>query len=241
MAQRRARGLFVDAPVFEGFPERSLHTAPGHRGGSGRQRDATTARCREDQDGMTRRDPILAQPFPRPLGHGDIPSFPTLPVADVDQQASAVEIAHLELGAFLQAQPTGGGRGEAHAVAGPSHAGETPLARLAAEEHRQLFLAWRTHQAQGGPIALERMVEEELETAQGEGPGTARGVRDVLAREDVVAECFLGDAVGGLVLRLRQLADSPDIPLLGPGGQASELPVFDQPLASWGDGDPSCT
>jgi hypothetical protein len=39
---------------------------------------------------------------------------------------------------------------------------------------------------------------------------------------------------------LRQLADGPDRPLLGPCGQASELPVFDHALASSGHGSPSC-
>jgi hypothetical protein len=78
---------------------------------------------------------------------------------------------------------------------------------------------------------VEGLVEEALETAQGGGTGTARVGLDVLESEAVVAEFFLGDAVGGLVRRLRQLADSPDIHRLGPCGQASEWQVFEQPLA----------
>ena len=63
----------------------------------------------------------------------------------------------------------------------------------------------------------------------------------MLEIQAVITECYLRDAVGGLVLVLRELADSPDRHLLGPCGQASELPVFDHPLAQLSHGDTSCT
>ena len=64
---------------------------------------------------------------------------------------------------------------------------------------------------------------------------------DVLAIEEVITEFYLRDAVGGLVAVLRELADSPDLHLLGPCGQASELQVFDHPLAQLSHGETSCT
>ena len=66
-------------------------------------------------------------------------------------------------------------------------------------------------------------------------------MRNVLEREEVITEFYLRDAVGGLVVMLRELADSPDIHLLGPCGQASELQVFEHPLAQLSHGDTSCT
>jgi hypothetical protein len=66
-------------------------------------------------------------------------------------------------------------------------------------------------------------------------------VLDVLEIEEVVTEFFLREAVRGLVVMLRQLADSPDRHLLGPFGEASELQVFDHPLAQLRHGDTSCT
>src|SRR5439155_7762162 len=39
----------------------------------------------------------------------------------------------------------------------------------------------------------------------------------------------------------RQLAHSPDRPLLSPFGQASELYILDHPLWEWGQDDPSWT
>jgi hypothetical protein len=103
MPPRVHRRVCVEATVVEGVPERSLHTAPGHRGGGGRLRDPAAPRRREDQDGMARRTPRLAQPCQRPWWHGDRPILPALPVTDVDQQARAIAIAHVERGAFLPA------------------------------------------------------------------------------------------------------------------------------------------
>jgi hypothetical protein len=82
---------------------------------------------------------------------------------------------------------------------------------------------------------------EKLEAAQGDGTGTARVVLDVREREAGVTEFFLRDAMGGLVVMRRQLADGPDVHLLGPFGQASEWQVFDPPLAPLSHGSTSCT
>jgi len=66
-------------------------------------------------------------------------------------------------------------------------------------------------------------------------------VRNVLEIEEVITEFYLRDAVGGFVVVLRELVDSPDIHLLGPCGQASELQVFKHSLAQLSHGDTSCT
>ena len=84
------RRVLVDTALLAGFPERALHTAPGHRGGGGRPREPTTTRGREDQDWMTGRDPRLAQPGQRPVRHGDSPNVPARPATDVDQQTRAL-------------------------------------------------------------------------------------------------------------------------------------------------------
>jgi hypothetical protein len=165
--------MCVDAAVFEGSPERALHTAYGHWGGSGRQRVPTTAWCREDQDWMTVRDPILAKPGQRPVRQGDIPIFPALTVTDVDQYTRAIDIGHLQMGPLLKPETTGVDRGEAHAVARPSYAVEKPANLFETEDHRQLFLAWRSHKTPGGPVAVEGLLEEERDAAQRDRARTA--------------------------------------------------------------------
>ncbi len=95
-------------------------------------------------------------------------------------------------------------------------------------------------EGQRGPCVLQRVLREKLAAAQGDGTRAARVVRDVLEREERATECFFREAVGGLVVMVRQLPDGPDLPLLGPFGQASQLPVFNHPLAQWRHGSTSC-
>jgi hypothetical protein len=195
MPQRVHGRMCVDAAVCEGFPERALHTAPGHGGGSGRPRVPTTAWCREDQDWMTVRDPILAKPGQRPVRQGDIPIFPARTRTDVDQQTSASDIGPLQMGPLLKPETTGGDRGEAHAVARQSHAVETPAHLFEPEDHRQLFLAWRSHTTPGGPVAVEGLLDAEREAAQRDGARTAGVLLDMLDGEEVLAACFLTEHV----------------------------------------------
>jgi hypothetical protein len=78
-------------------------------------------------------------------------------------------------------------------------------------------------QGQRGPLSRQGGRIDKLDTAQGDGTGAARVRLDGFEIEAVVAPFFLCEAVGGLVVMLRPLADGPDSHLLGPCGQASEL------------------
>jgi hypothetical protein len=93
---------------------------------------------------------------------------------------------------------------------------------------------------QRGPFLAQGVLIAKLDAAQGAGPGTARVGRDVRAREAGGTAFLRRDAVGGLVVMLRRLADGPEVQLLGPFGQATEWPVFEQPLAPLSHGDASC-
>jgi hypothetical protein len=113
----------------------------------------------------------------------------------VDPQTRAINIGHLQMGPLLKPETTGVERGEAHAVARQSHAAGQLADLFEAEDHRQLLLAWRAHKAQGGPVTVEGLFEEELDAAQRNRARTA-GVRlDMLEGEEVLAEVFLSDQV----------------------------------------------
>ena len=185
----------VEAAVGAGFPARALPTAPGQWGGSGRQRVPTTAWCREDQDGMPVCDPRLAQPGQCPVRHGDIPILPALTLTAVAQPTRALAIGPLQRSPLLQPETTGVDRGEAHAVARPSHAAEQPAHRFATEEHRQLLRAWRAHTTPGGPVAVEGRLDEALDAAPRDRARTAGVLLDLLDGEAVWAECFLTEQV----------------------------------------------
>jgi hypothetical protein len=169
-------------------------------------------------------------------GKGTVPIFPARPVTDLDQRASAVDSLPVEMGAFLQAQTTGVERGAAHAVARQSHAAEQPADLVAAEDHGQFLLPWRAHKAQGRPVSVEGLFEEELDAAQRDRARTA-GVRlDILDVQEILSECFLGDHVWGRVIVLSQLAHGPDRHRLRTCRQTPELKARDHALAQLGPG-----
>jgi hypothetical protein len=86
---------------------------------------------------------------------------------------------------LLKPETTGVDRGEAHTGARQSHAAKKLADLFAAEDHRQLFLAWRSHKAQGGPVTVEGMFEEELDAAQRNHARTAGVLLDILDVEEV--------------------------------------------------------
>ena len=164
--------------------------------------------------GSTRRDPRRAKPFPRPVGPEDRPICPALPAPDVEPHARALEGAPVELGAFLQAQAPGGERGEAHAVARPSHAAEPPADRCAAEEHRQRGLAWRAPTAPGGPVAVEGLCEAARQAAPRERARPAGVLLDRRAGAAGRSACCRRAHVWCVAIVRRQWAHGPAVPVL---------------------------
>ena len=99
------------------------------------------------------------------------------------------------MGPLLKPETTGVERGAAHAGARPSHAAETRADLFEAAAHWQLLLAWRAHQAPGGPVTVEGMFAEARDAAPRHRARTA-GVRlDMLDVEAVWAEVFRSDHV----------------------------------------------
>jgi hypothetical protein len=149
----------------------------------------------------------------------------------MNQQASAVDIGDLKMGAFPKAQTAGVDGGEADPVAQESDTAENPVHLLTAEDDRQLFLAWGANKGEGRPLSGERMLEEKLDPAQGDGARAAGVLLDMLEVEEILSELFLGDQGRGFVIVLRQLAHGSDVHLLSPFRQAPELETFDHSLS----------
>ena len=84
-----------------------------------------------------------------------------------------------------------------------------------------------------GQRTLERVFVEELQAAKGDGGAAARPVFDVFDVEKVLPQFLVADLIGRLVIMLGELADSPDIHLLGARRHAAQLQVFDHPLLEW--------
>jgi len=149
------------------------------------------------------RDPILAKQLQRTMWQGNITIFPAFTTTDVDKQARTIKMWDLKMGALLQAQTTGVDRGEADSGAGSSDTAEHPSNLFEAEDHRQLLLAWCSNKAEGGPVSVEGVLEEELDAAKRDRARTAGVIFDMLAVEEVLSKFFLGDSVWGFAIVLR--------------------------------------
>jgi hypothetical protein len=89
------------------------------------------------------------------------------------------------------------------------------------------MLGRRAHEVENRPFSIERLLKEEPDSAQGDGGRVARVMLDVDDAEEVLAEFFLGDQVGRLVIMFGELADGSGVRLLSPLGEPSELKTLD--------------
>jgi hypothetical protein len=81
------------------------------------------------------------------------------------------------------------------------------------------------------PLALERLLVEELDAAQGNRDGSSLELALVLEVEEVAAKLFFVDLLRGSSVVLGELPDTRDVGLLGSLGVAGELEVVDHALA----------
>jgi len=77
---------------------------------------------------------------------------------------------------------------------------------------------------------VEGLAEEELDAAQSNGSGGPGVVPDIFHPQEVLAEFFLGDKVGRLVVMVGKLTNGPQVTFLGPFRHAVELQVFEHTL-----------
>ena len=88
---------------------------------------------------------------------------------DVNQLASAVDVADLKVSAFLQAQSTGVEGGQTSPIAQQSDLRENLSDFFPAQDDGQFLFARRAHQLECGERTLESVLVEELQAAQGDG------------------------------------------------------------------------
>jgi hypothetical protein len=100
-----------------------------------------------------------------------------------------------------------------------------------AQDDRQFLLTRRARQIEGRPLALERLLVEELEATPHDRVGAGRYLFLVRAIPKILAQFFFGDQIRRLGVILRQVFDGAHIAILRLGGQALQLQIFDQALA----------
>jgi hypothetical protein len=88
---------------------------------------------------------------------------------DVQHHAGASDIGHLKACALHQTESATVDRRQTRAINGNPDFSQNPPHFLLAQDHRELLLARRPEEAQGGPIAVQRLLVEELDPAQRDG------------------------------------------------------------------------
>jgi hypothetical protein len=223
VAERVDRSPRMETARVAGSPTGVWPTAAGPRCGGRGHACTTPAWGGQEPYGMAVDVPVLASPLQSRPWKRHIAVLGAFASAHVDQPACPVNVRDLQVSACLKAPATGVDGGETHPRAPPFEVCQHGADLCATADDREFLCTWGSDTGQRGPWSRQGVLRETRETAQGDGTGAARVMLDVFKIEEVVAPFCLGDAVGGLVVMLRQLADGPDRPLLGPCGQASEL------------------
>ena len=149
----------------------------------------------------------------------------------MDQSAGAVDLRHLETRALQQPQATGVDGDEAEPIDGqPDQRQDAPDLVAAEDDGQPVRLRW-AHQRQDRERLAERVLDEELDAAQGDRDGGPRAVLDRREVQEVLPQLLVGHEVGRFVEVRGQLADGADVGLLGPRRERAELHVLEHALA----------
>ena len=202
------RGL-LHAAGAQGEPKGALEGGAIHRLGRGGGTLAAVAFGREEELGMPVGLPLLAQPVERALGQRDVAVGLALAAADVEEPALGIDVRHLEVQPFAEAQTAGVNGQKANALIERGDLRENRAHLSRREDDREFELAIGADELDfGGPRLPERLFPEELDRAERLRGGLAGHLLLGLEMEEVLAEFFGRDALGRLGEELAELADA---------------------------------
>jgi len=224
--QRMDMGGLGDATGTERQAEGPLQGRAAHRRGGRGRALAGVALGGEEQAGMPMGLPLLAQQFERALRQGHVAIPVALAAPDVQEHAFAIDVAHFQAQPLAQPQAARVDGGQRHALIEGADLGQDAADLGGREDDRQFDLRGGAGELQlRGPGPLEGFLPEELDGAEGLGGGLAGELPNRLEVQEVVAEIFRRELVGGAVEMLAQLADAGPVGLLRAGleGQQAEV------------------
>ena len=226
MAQRVDVGGLADAAGCERQAEGPLQRGTIQRAGGGGGALAGTPLGREEQARMAMGLPVLPQEFQRALRQRDVAVLVALAAADVQEHASRINVAHLQLEGFAQAQAAGVNRRQRDAMIQGGHALEKAAHLGGREDDGQFELGIGADQCHlGGPGAAEGFLPEKLDGAEGLGGGRPGDLLDGLEMNEVLAELFGADLIGRTVEVFAELSNAGVVGLFGAGPDGQELQV----------------
>ena len=227
VAQGMNMGILFDAAGVESQTEGALERGAGHGRGGGGSALAVVPFGREEERGMMMREPLLAQEVEGAFGKRDVAIGVALAAANVQEHAFGVDVADLQAQAFAQAQAAGIDQGQADPVIEGDDAGQDPAHFGGREDDGQFELGIGPDQFQFvGPLAAEGFLPEELDRAEGLGGGLAGDPFDGFEVEEVLADVFGGELIGGLMVELAELADVGVVGFHRPGAEGEKLKII---------------
>lgn len=174
--------------------------------------------------------PVISKPRKSHDGKRDVTILASFAVNE-QQQPVAVDIGDLQPRPFEKAQATGVDRDEAGAVDGKADTVENAVDFIAGKNDGEFLLALGADEVEQVPLLRERLFEEELDAAQGDGEAGTGVVFYVCEVEEVGAQILFGEKVGRLVEVGGECPDGMQVRLLGPCGEAPKLHILGHALS----------
>ena len=214
MPQGVDRGPFVHTGFGQGLLESDLNTGYRHGFIRGCLPSPATSGSGEEPLRMVMGFPQLPEEFQSPLRQWDVAVLVPF-AADVQEHAVAVDVRDLQGPAFGQSQPAGVDGGQTDAMAEHVDAGEGSSDLTKAQDRGQGLDPLGLEETNGGPIPLESMLIEELDSTEGNGTGHPGPAGDIGAVEEILPQFLIRDEIRGLMIVFSQFADRSGVGFLG--------------------------
>jgi hypothetical protein len=224
MAQgMNVRGLF-DAAGLQRKAEGALERGAGHRLGGGAGALPAEPFGGKEQGGMTMCFPQLAQTQECALGQRHVTILIAFALADVEEHAFRIDVAHLQLETLSQTQAAGIEGEEGDAMIQGGNTGQNAPHLRSREDDRQFELGIGANQLElVRPEAFERFLPEQFEGADDLGAGLAGDLLFRLKMNAILAELLGGDQLGRFGIELTELAQTGQVGLFGARADGQKL------------------
>jgi len=176
---------------------------------------------------MLMRFPLLAQELECALGERHVTIGVALAAPDVKEHALGVDVAHLEIETFTQAQSAGIDRGQTDAMIQRRDLGEDHAHFASGKHDGQFELGIGADQFQfGRPDAVERFFPEEFKGTDGLRGSLTGDLLVRLEMDAVLADLLGGEQIGGLGVELAELANTSVVSLFGARADGQQFEII---------------
>jgi hypothetical protein len=182
--------------------------------------------------------PVDPQQLQGPCGQGHQAVFTPFALSNQDQHPVGVNVRDLEMGPFPQAQSAGIDHPQTHPSFGVDYRGQQRADFLGTHYNWQFLAVPGPHERQDRPWSLQGDLIKKPAPIEVDTEGTLRDLLLMEQIETVLADLFFVELVRSAPVVLREVLDGLDVTLLGPGGEPTQLQVFEHTVSEGSHGDP---